>query len=174
MKPSHLHCLQLLLKCQNILQRMFCYRKCGFLPMKNWFLRVSLNTVFWKKFPFFFFFSKLFSLVFQTTLVWEEGKVERSFKGRNPFVAKVVWWRSSWFVSRILSRYWSRVLNPSAQSLAPCCGLLVLATSEELQFHPNGLSCFKGGVKHCVQYPCLDLNWEVPHITLRHFGLFLL
>lgn len=53
MKPSHLPCLQLLLKCQNILQRMFCYRKCGFLLMKNWFLSVSVNTFFWEIFPFF-------------------------------------------------------------------------------------------------------------------------
>lgn len=61
-------------------------------------------------------------------------------------------------MSRISSRYWSRVLTPSAQPLATCCGLLVLATSEELQFHQNALSCFKGQVKYCVQYPQLDLE----------------
>lgn len=66
------------------------------------------------------------------------------------------------FVSSILSRSWSRVLTSSAQSSATCCGLLVLATSKELQLHQNAQSCSKGGVKYCVWYPQLDLEPRGP------------
>lgn len=113
-----------------------------------------------------------FPWVFQTMLVWEERKVERSLKDRNSLVAEVVWWsireellvceqnleqeleQSNGLFSTILSHWpWSFSLGPFKRAAVTSkCTVL-----------------FQGRSKiFCSVSPLGFGTLEVPDITLMH------